>query len=589
MYKIMSKTIILAGLFFAYFASRLYGLTLLPLFLDEGTCIQRAMDVWKGEFLKPLIYGKLLQVWLLAFVVPWATDLLWASRFITVLSGSVTMWACYAIGRRLYDRRAGLFSAGLYIASPFTLFYDRLALADGLLSTFAALTLLASIALMQTPRRAYAWVLGISMALGILVKIPGVLILMIPILVHIFFPRTGKTPLWKHFSIAYGIVLVLCMVPASLFLKTTGEFQAKAFILSNPQEFLIHVQQNSQLVYEWLSFYWTKPVVILGMLGFIIALIERRHESIILFLLSLLPIAIYIVISRWWFPRYILFATIPFLVLSGWSLLKIINVLETRVASRLGKLQVPRVRIIGGILLFVIVISPAWPVNYRLWTNPALTPLPKIERFQYIESWPSGYGVAEAAGYFYHEASEHPEGIIVVRHEMSDASYPGLAVYLKREHRVKLHDLNLNKQSAFTELATLTHCSPTFVVLTKPPISDLILDQPDMERLLSIASLVQAYRRPGGESTIEIYRVRESKSNSLDEWKGEYFNDICLTGRPIMVKDDGDSFLDVDRKSDGPASFCGLVADNFSVRWTRTVNFNAVSSSSAFMVCITSE
>jgi hypothetical protein len=62
---------------------------------------------------------------------------------------------------------------------------------------------------------------------------------------------------------------------------------------------------------------------------------------------------------------------------------------------------------------------------------------------------------------------------------------------------------------------------------------------------------------------------------SSDCWKGEYFNNKTLSGSPSMVRDDGASFIDFDWGTGSPSSACGIGADNFSVRWTRTVSFDA--------------
>jgi hypothetical protein len=57
-------------------------------------------------------------------------------------------------------------------------------------------------------------------------------------------------------------------------------------------------------------------------------------------------------------------------------------------------------------------------------------------------------------------------------------------------------------------------------------------------------------------------------------WKGEYFNNIDLTGTPVMVRNDGDGALAFDWGLASPAEACGVPADRFSVRWTRKVNFS---------------
>jgi hypothetical protein len=61
---------------------------------------------------------------------------------------------------------------------------------------------------------------------------------------------------------------------------------------------------------------------------------------------------------------------------------------------------------------------------------------------------------------------------------------------------------------------------------------------------------------------------------AANRWKGEYFNNQTPSGSPAMVRDDGDGFLNMnfDVVGGSPGSACGVPADNFSARWTRTVN-----------------
>jgi hypothetical protein len=60
-----------------------------------------------------------------------------------------------------------------------------------------------------------------------------------------------------------------------------------------------------------------------------------------------------------------------------------------------------------------------------------------------------------------------------------------------------------------------------------------------------------------------------------DRWRGEFYNGTTLTGELAMIRDDGDGFLKFDWGNGSPGSICGQVVDNFSARWTRTVNFAA--------------
>lgn len=58
-----------------------------------------------------------------------------------------------------------------------------------------------------------------------------------------------------------------------------------------------------------------------------------------------------------------------------------------------------------------------------------------------------------------------------------------------------------------------------------------------------------------------------------DRWKGEYYNNKNLSGSPSMVRDDGNGFIHFDWGNYSPRKDCGIDADNFSVRWMRTIYF----------------
>ncbi len=53
-------------------------------------------------------------------------------------------------------------------------------------------------------------------------------------------------------------------------------------------------------------------------------------------------------------------------------------------------------------------------------------------------------------------------------------------------------------------------------------------------------------------------------------WRGEYFNNMNLSGNPVMVRNDND----VNFNWGGGSPGGGVPADRFSVRWTRTLHFN---------------
>jgi uncharacterized protein YraI len=62
-----------------------------------------------------------------------------------------------------------------------------------------------------------------------------------------------------------------------------------------------------------------------------------------------------------------------------------------------------------------------------------------------------------------------------------------------------------------------------------------------------------------------------SQANPGTGWRGEYFNNISFSGAPAQTVTD--DYIDKNWGTGAPLT--GLPADNFSIRWTASVNFNA--------------
>jgi YD repeat-containing protein len=73
---------------------------------------------------------------------------------------------------------------------------------------------------------------------------------------------------------------------------------------------------------------------------------------------------------------------------------------------------------------------------------------------------------------------------------------------------------------------------------------------------------------------LEVETMNCPASVPTDRWRGEFYNNINLSGTPTTVRDDGAGFLNFNF-GDGapPAGTCGLSPDYFSARWVRTINF----------------
>ncbi|MFI5169171.1 MAG: glycosyltransferase family 39 protein, partial [Vicinamibacterales bacterium] len=175
-----------AALFSAlYLATRLPGLSLLPIFLDETLHVRWALLLSQGErsWDATWKWGRALTIWLGALVSPFAADLLRANRLVSIALGALTLLATVGIARRLLGPRAAVLAGVFYALCPFTLFYDRMALTEAGLSAFTALTLYFGIRTAESGRLGHAALAGLCAVLAVLVKALGVLALPIPALV----------------------------------------------------------------------------------------------------------------------------------------------------------------------------------------------------------------------------------------------------------------------------------------------------------------------------------------------------------------------------------------------------------------------
>jgi hypothetical protein len=74
-----------------------------------------------------------------------------------------------------------------------------------------------------------------------------------------------------------------------------------------------------------------------------------------------------------------------------------------------------------------------------------------------------------------------------------------------------------------------------------------------------------------GEDGSSPFWVKILIDPEITEWRGEYFDNQKLDGDPVLIRNDKE--IDFNWKDDAPSS--SLPANNFSVRWTRQLKFDA--------------
>lgn len=394
-----------------YLASRLVALTALPMFLDERIHLRWAYWIAQGRRLRlPFISGRGLSVYMLAGVAPKAEDPLLAGRLLTVCVGVVTLIACHRLTLRATgDPRAAFVAALFYIACPFTLMYDRMVLTDSFLSAATAVTLVLALRMAQAADLRTGLALGGAMAAGILSKTTGLVLLAFPVLAVGLLGRARRQAL-RPLVAAYAASAVVVAYPLWLFFRKTDELAGAMGMRENETSFAGNAAANLRLAAEWLWAYWTPGLVVLAALGLGLAAVhrERRRAACFLALLAAFPTVAFVAVSEIWYPRYLLFTTIPALPLAACGFIGIVDFARRRARLR------PAGAALFAAGVLTVVLVPALRFDLALWSDPSRAPFPALDRFQYVTGWPSGYGLRDSLAFLGRERERHPGGLLIV-------------------------------------------------------------------------------------------------------------------------------------------------------------------------------
>lgn len=403
------EIIIFLSLLFFYFLTRLYHLTILPVFCDEAIYIRWAQVMRNEPGLRflPLSDGKQpLFMWLLMPALKIFSDPLFAGRFVSVMAGLLTMIGLAVLSLLICQKpKLALLAMLLYIFAPFTFFFDRMALVDSLLAAFSVWSLIFAVLLGETRRLDVAMILGMILGGAWLTKSPGMFFVVMAIPAAILSSRFQD-----HLKLVFllGVSLVFAFTIYNI-LRLGPNFHMIAIrnkdyiwsvseILKHPLDPLIpHLRD----IWRYYSAYLTWPVFVLGLAG---VLFFRREKLPLLFWWAV-PLLGQAAVAKVFTARYILFGVPLFLILAA---------------------HLFRSRRSYWFLLFLL---PTLYFDWQLWHYPAKAPLPKDERRGYFEDWTAGGGIKEVAEYL--KALPKDKGVVVGTEGFFGTLPDGLQIYLE--------------------------------------------------------------------------------------------------------------------------------------------------------------
>lgn len=406
---------------------RLYNLDSLPIFGDEAIYIRWAQVMRAEPTLRflPLSDGKQpLFMWLIIPFFKVFSDPLFSGRVVSVLAGMGTLVGIFSISYYLFEsKKAALIASLMYAISPLSVFFDRMALVDSLLTMFGVWTLFFGITTAKTLRLDYAMITGFALGGGLLTKSPATFFaLLLPITwIYSKWPSDSKkrvvhliklsSLLLATYLIAYGMFNILRLGPnfQMLGIRNGDYIYPLTHIFERPLDPLLPFLDRTL---EWIWILGPSAITILGLAGILLNSRRFPKEVVVPFLWFFVPILVQSEFAKVFTARYILFTFPPFLILAASCLL--------------GK----RFKYILTVLVIVFIFH-ALLIDHLLLTDVEKAPLPRSERSGYLEEWTSGYGIAEVAELIRGQYMREPDKKIVVGTEGYFGTLPdGLQIYL---------------------------------------------------------------------------------------------------------------------------------------------------------------
>ncbi len=427
------KWVIIVGLVLLAFGLfiRVNQLTSLPVFADEAIYIRWAQIMSREPTLRflPLSDGKQpLYMWILMFYVHRMEDPLFAGRILSVLSGMGTTIGIFAVSYLLFKNKlVSIMSSMIWIISPFSFFFDRMALVDSLLAMLTTWTLFFGILTSKTKRLDFAMITGFGLGGALLTKSPAIFVtLLLPTTwIMSSFPKNKKAIithvlklgilLLVTYLIGYGMYNILRLGPnfGQVGSRNQDYVLPISHLWTNPKDpFIFHIEQ---IFKDWFVKMGPWPVLGLIVIGLIGGWKKYWREKLLLLAWFLGPVLVESEYAKVFTVRYILSTLPPIFIIAAGGFVE-----KTKI-----------VRLLSVLLVGVFVIF-SFIFDYQISYNRPVANLPSSERSGYLEEWTAGDGIKETSVLIKAEHDKNPNEKIVVGTEGYFGTLPdGLQMYLQ--------------------------------------------------------------------------------------------------------------------------------------------------------------
>ncbi len=317
-------------LLFLFGVTRLLNLSGFPIFTDEAIYIHWAQLMrsdWNDIFISKMDGKQPLFMWLVALALSFKLDPLITGRFITILASLFSLVGVFYISKTLFNYRVGFFSVLAWIFCPYLLFFDRLALVDGLLTAFGVWSVATAVYILKNPKSGIFPYLLLGGFIGCAYMTKATALLLAPIpFVFLWLGREQGNQKWVFKSIAALGCAVLVALP--YFLSQTGLAISDRDLIVHRQDLVLTPNEllslpwaiwyrNAEIIWEFYCVYITWPV--LTLLGFAVASIffEKNYLGVGVIFWAVFPTLAIILVAKGFFSRYFVIALPPLTILAA--------------------------------------------------------------------------------------------------------------------------------------------------------------------------------------------------------------------------------------------------------------------------------
>lgn len=488
--------VLLGGLILVLFSLRFYHLTILPIFADEAIYIRWAQVMDAEETLRflPLSDGKEpLFMWVAIAFLKFIRDPLMAGRIVSVLSGLGTLIGVSLLSYLLFKSKKAALAAGLiYTVSPFSFFFDRMALVDSMLSCFGVWTFIFAYLAFTEERLDYAILSGFALGGAWLTKSPALFFALMLPTIWLFIKSPKRLikiiPLTLvTLVIGYGMFNILRLGPNFELIARRNldyVYPLSHFLMSPFDPLKPFLLQS----WQWLVIMGPWEILLLAVFGLLTTVKKTWKQKLVLVIWFLGPIFVQSEFAKVLTARYILFS-IPFLVIIASSAF-----LEERKNL---------IKLLAVLLAFFVAQSLVF--DYRLLVNPAKANLPRSERSGYLEDWTAGQGIKETALYLQNYQQQNPAKKIIVGTEGYFGTLPdGLQAYLNGDKQITIVGVGLNFSDVPMPLLNSQKAgNSTFLLIN----SDRFNGDAGKEGLKLIAEYPKVVRQDGTHESLHFFEL----------------------------------------------------------------------------------